>query len=201
MHLGPTFRAVREVAAADGTAVATLVAPAALGDAALDATGSSRRCSTRRCTLLAVLLPAGDDTYLPIALDRLHVVHPAQPPREDVPWRSVVRLQGDAGAALLTATVDLLDPAGVPIAALRGLRLVRTSTAAIAALAGETTDPAGAIFALSWEPLAADAPAAAPVRVLILGDASHDGHPGNGNATRPASPVRSRRPCAPAARW
>ena len=184
VHLGPTFRAVRAVATADGAAVATLVAPPELGDTTRDVTGIQPALLDAALHALVVLLPEGDDTYLPIGLDRLRVTHPAQPPQEDAPWRSVVRLEGDAstrtGAALLTASVDLLDANGASLAELRGLRLVRTSTAAMIALAAQATDPAGTIFDLAWEPLAADAPAAAPARVLIIDGGNGDGN-GNGD--------------------
>ncbi|MGZ4806479.1 MAG: SDR family NAD(P)-dependent oxidoreductase, partial [Ilumatobacteraceae bacterium] len=167
VRLGGSFRALVEAGVGHREAIARLVAPpetvvgaGVLHPALVDASMHA----------LALLLPDDGDTYLPISLGsmRLHRGSELPPPTDAEPWWSHVRLEPSPQAGLtVTASIRVHTDDGRPVAELDGLRLVRTSPAAIAAIAGHAADVAAELFEVAWQPLDIGDPAAIDGALIV----------------------------------
>jgi NADPH:quinone reductase-like Zn-dependent oxidoreductase/SAM-dependent methyltransferase len=142
---GPTFQGITSIRWREGEAVAALAVPEALGPlgrhrahpAALDA------------GLQAALAAAGqldaDEMFVPSSLESIGVFGSLA----DLAWTHV-RLSGSGSGSARTADIDMTDAHGRVIAAVRGVRMVRTSAAAFRPRqAAPGTEP---VYALEWEP-------------------------------------------------
>jgi acyl transferase domain-containing protein len=146
VNFGPSFRLLRtvsfegreasgELAPGPHVRLGAIVHPVLL-DAAMHA--------------MAPVLPEGDDTYLPIGFGQLWLAPVDEDAATPGAWRSHVRVDGDAAALTLRASVVLSDPAGEPRAVLADLVLARTSPGAVAAIAGVDDDSSVGLHQLTW---------------------------------------------------
>jgi acyl transferase domain-containing protein/NADPH:quinone reductase-like Zn-dependent oxidoreductase len=142
---GESFRAVTELAAAPGRALARVVAPLAVRrdagryrfhPALLDACLHA----------LDALLAPGAGPSLPVALAELRL-H-----REEVPAELWAHVQVVVSAGPATrADVAIFDVAGAPVASIAGLRLVRTTPEALARAAGWAGGNDDVLYRVTWE--------------------------------------------------
>ena len=128
VRFGPAFRNIEQVWTGAADALGALVAP----DAGQGSEPFPPAVLDAAIHPLDTLLPGRDTMFLPIALHELRL-HGALSGRM---W-SHVRLRGE-DAQTLTVDVTIGAADGSPLAELVGLRVVRTSVTAVAALVGRT---------------------------------------------------------------
>lgn len=154
LAFGPSLRGVVTIARGDGEALATVAlaadpGPYVLHPAALDA-----------CLQTMVwLAPDGDDVYLPFAIDAIEVMGP-------LPERVVAHTRLDTGDDRLIGEVDVYDETGRHLVAVRGVRFVATSAAALRNMG--RVDLGDWFYDLEWRPAPERAHAGPPLEPAAL---------------------------------
>ncbi|HEY1279363.1 MAG TPA: SDR family NAD(P)-dependent oxidoreductase [Acidimicrobiales bacterium] len=170
LDFGPALQGVRRIWTGDGEAFGEIALPAAQTGALATYRLHPALLDAGLQTLAA--LAAGDDTYLPVGIDRVRLV--GAPTAEA--WCHVVtrdRAPATDRAATLTADVRLYSRAGAPIAALDGLRLARADEHALLRL-GRRDDIADWMYEVEWRDVPRPAhPAALEPAGLAAAAAGH----------------------------